>query len=123
MIILIVDDDMDILELMADGFREAGFDVLSASDGEKAYKTLTTTNVDVILSDVVMAPMDGFELLVLAKDLLPNLPIFFMTGHPGRLANSKLLFEAFEGVLIKPFDLDIAIHEISAAMRAKCIAA
>ena len=114
--ILIVDDDADIRDLLAESFVNAGFTVLQAGDGDAAWDVLAKETVDAVLTDIVMAPIDGFELCVRIRESWPDMPVFFMTGHPGRLSDANLLTEVFEDVLMKPFSHELAIAKILAAL-------
>src|SRR3989344_5514735 len=67
--VLIVDDDEFLLEMYALKFKECGFEVNTAKDGADAVKKAKECRPDVILMDVVMPKMDGFDLLrTLKKD-------------------------------------------------------
>ena len=60
--ILVVDDDPNIRELVRVFLREAGFDVYEASDGVEALAKLETLKADMVILDVMMPNMDGWEL-------------------------------------------------------------
>jgi DNA-binding response OmpR family regulator len=82
--ILIVDDDIFLLDMYALKFREAGFDVDVAAGGEEALEKIKNKDysVDVMLLDIVMPRMDGFELLRVIKDkkFVPNAAIIALTN-------------------------------------------
>lgn len=80
--VLIVDDDPFILDMYVLKFREEGFHVEVASDGKKAFEQIKAVHPDVVLLDIVMPLMDGFEVLNKAKqdDALKNIPIILLTN-------------------------------------------
>ncbi|OGF87209.1 hypothetical protein A3B19_03160 [Candidatus Giovannonibacteria bacterium RIFCSPLOWO2_01_FULL_46_32] len=80
--VLIVDDDAFLLDMYAIKFRESGFAVDIAKNGEEALAKSKSANPDVILLDIVMPKMDGFDVLrALKKDnLAPNAVIVILTN-------------------------------------------
>lgn len=79
--ILLVDDSPTILNLLGLVFREQGYEVLQARDGQEALEKLERERVDIIITDVNMPRMDGFALIsaVRAQPELANLPIVVLT--------------------------------------------
>lgn len=80
--VLIVDDDAFLLDMYALKFKESGFSVEVARNGEEAVSKVKSASQDVILLDIVMPKMDGFDVLrVLKKDnLAPNSAIIILTN-------------------------------------------
>lgn len=69
--ILLADDEKDVLELMAKKIASAGFDVVTAPDGEAAWEKIGVESPDILVLDLTMPKMDGFEVL---KKLRQNPP-------------------------------------------------
>lgn len=61
--ILIADDELDILEIMARKIAAAGFDVVTASDGQEAWEKIQQSSFDVLVLDLTMPRMTGFEVI------------------------------------------------------------
>ncbi len=106
--VLIVDDEKSFLLSLQDGFRQHDnkFTVLTAENGREAVELLKKTAVDLLITDLEMPEMDGFELLAWVSRKLPQLPVSVMTafGTPEietRLAEFKTL-----QYLEKPLDLE-----------------
>ncbi len=80
--VLIVDDDPFILDMYKLKFKEEGFEVESASDGEKAFAAVKDTRPDVVLLDVIMPILDGFEVLkkLKADSDVKNIPVIMLTN-------------------------------------------
>lgn len=80
--VLIVDDDEFLLEMYSLKFKESGFEVETAVNGEDAVKKAKTKQPDAILMDVVMPKMDGFDLLKSLKkeDVAPDVVTLVLTN-------------------------------------------
>lgn len=117
--ILLVDDDRDILELVGDDLTEAGFGVIYAENGDMALRKLATHTVDMVLSDVQMPGMDGFELLSAIKTKW-SIPIVLASGFYPDLSDdvAQSLFKA-EYFLEKPYDYDQLFEAVNAVLGTK----
>ena len=101
--VLIVEDDALISEMYSNKFKEVGFEVVLAKDGEEAIVRTKETNPDLILLDVVLPKKDGFEVLEeIKKDpALKNIKIVFLTNlSEGENINRGLNSEA-DAYLVK----------------------
>jgi len=90
--ILIVDDDDFLLGVYAKNFRDEGFEVLTAHDGEEAWETITGGNIpDVVFTGIVMPRMTGFELIakMQADPNLAKIPVA-ISSHRGRPEDEEL---------------------------------
>ena len=70
--ILIADDEWDILEITAKKVAAAGFDVITACDGEMAWEKVKSDSPDVLVLDLTMPKMNGFSVLELLRSTPPN---------------------------------------------------
>ena len=100
--ILLVEDEPAVLEVAQEMLRESGFDVVTARDGQEALDILgRDTRIDLLLTDVVMPELNGFQLAHRARGLRPGLPIVYISGYADE---ARLEAEAVHGpVLRKPF--------------------
>jgi CheY-like chemotaxis protein len=112
--VLIVDDDDDIREALAELLRQEGFEVVEARDGHGALKMMTAPAPDVILLDLSMPNMDGWEFrdAMLKSNLLTQVPVIVMTAAQERV---RAPIEATE-IVNKPF----VIEDLLAAIRRSC---
>ena len=80
--VLIVDDDAFLLDMYSIKFKESGFSVEIAKNGEEAIAKAKSLNPDVILLDIVMPKMDGFDVLreIKKDNIAPNAVIFILTN-------------------------------------------
>ena len=105
--VLLVDDVVETLELMKIGLDDCGYDVDIASSGEAALKILRTVTPDIIITDLRMAPMNGFDLFHEVKKItrLANVPFFFLTAVDDFLAKKYGSSLGVDAYITKPTDV------------------
>src|SRR5512138_1842601 len=102
--ILIVDDDRTIIGLCQRLLERASYRVFTVMDPFDALKILERQKIDLLLSDIRMPIMDGFELISQAKQYQPELPVLIMTGY-GSIDNAiQALHRGVDGLILKPFE-------------------
>jgi DNA-binding response OmpR family regulator len=79
--VLLVEDEPDVLETLAEILAINGFEVLTARDGLDAIESGKIGQVDIVVSDIRMPRMDGVELYRRAVGQRPDLPFLFISGH------------------------------------------
>ncbi len=103
--ILAVDDDAVILEVLATYFSDRGYYVQTRLNGREALDALREEEFDLVISDIDMAGMNGFEFLRLARRNHPSLGIILMTAFEDRFPVSEALSAGADGYITKPFSL------------------
>jgi DNA-binding response OmpR family regulator len=78
--VLIVDDDPRILKLTTTFLKRAGFEVSCATCGEEALRLVRENTFSLIITDLHMPGMKGFELALKVREIVPEMPIFMITG-------------------------------------------
>ena len=108
--VLIVDDEPDIVNVLAEFLGEEGLDVRVAYDGRQALKALTEKTPDLLITDLMMPRMDGHTLIreVRANEALRHLPILVMSAG---ILDKGLLASGVRFVP-KPFELDQMIAQV-----------
>jgi DNA-binding response OmpR family regulator len=117
--ILIVDDEQDFLDIMAERLQARGMDVSSATSAADALEKLQAETYDAVIMDFLMPEMDGFKALKLLKEIQPNQAIILLTANvreAERIAAKKL--GAME-VIEKPADLNLLTQKIEEAKALK----
>ncbi len=102
--ILAVDDDPHILEVLEVRLVSAGYDVVTASDGQEALDVLAKTPVRLVISDIRMPGMDGMRLLEEMERRGLRLPIIFLTAHGSIPGAVEAIKHGAVDYLTKPFD-------------------
>jgi DNA-binding response OmpR family regulator len=115
--ILLVEDDSTLSMIVSETLQRDGFEVLTAGDGEDGLRKFTRHGADLIIADVMMPRMDGFEMGRRIRQLDRNVPLLFLT------AKSEIddIVEGFElggnDYLKKPFKMLELIVRIKALLR------
>ena len=78
--ILLVDDEENYRELIAKVLTKAGYEVLQAADGMGALSLLERSNVDLVISDILMPVLNGYALVARLREKWPNMPVILTTG-------------------------------------------
>ncbi len=115
-VLLVVEDDRATLSLYRQGLKGLqGFRILTAQDGAQAMELLRAEPVNVMVTDLNMPVMDGFNLIARVSRLYPQIPIIVMTGlGESQHLNSPLQLGAVR-ILSKPPRLTLLMDEIKAA--------
>jgi len=78
--ILLVDDEENYRELIAKVLTKAGYAVLQAADGMGALSLLERSNVDLVISDILMPVLNGYALVARLREKWPDMPVILTTG-------------------------------------------
>ncbi len=111
--VLLVEDDDDNRELMAEVLAASGYEVLSAATGQEGLKTLSESSVDVVVTDVGMPGMGGLEVAMAAKAIAPTVPVVIVTGWAEREDIANARGKHVDAILIKPVDPDALSQTVS----------
>lgn len=116
--ILVVDDDDDVRELVCRMLEQDGYTAVPANGGRQALERLALLTPDLIITDVVMPEVDGFEVLLKLRHLVPLAPALVISGG-GRVGPEIYLETArrlgARAVLQKPFtraEILDAVHQV-----------
>lgn len=106
--LLIVEDNDNLLRFMNNTLA-GEFNILTATNGSNAWQTILQQQPDIVVSDVMMPEMDGFELCRLLKSTFEtaHIPIILLTALSGRAEQLQGLGLGADDYLTKPFDMDI----------------
>ncbi len=113
--IMTVDDDIDILELVSETLALEGYEVIQALSGEEALEKLEREHVDLILLDIMMPGMGGFEACdkIKSNKEISHIPILMLTAkHDSEYHLDAITVDA-DGYITKPFDSDYLLKKVS----------
>ena len=119
--ILVGDDEPNIIKLLESRLKSNGYDVINASDGNSCFKKAITEKPDLVLLDIIMPGLNGFEVCKRLKenDKTKDIPVIMLTALAGEKDLSKGLEEGANCFIIKPFSAVDLLHEIKTAMQDK----
>ncbi|HAW49876.1 TPA: two-component system response regulator [bacterium] len=117
--ILVIDDDQDMVESIVSILKDEGYNVGYALNGSEAIKKAKQQQPDVILLDIAMPNMDGYEIFQSLKKEGLQSPVVIITARQNGAMNEKATLCLDEGaytILYKPFDPDCLISLIQKAL-------
>ncbi|GAB2582711.1 response regulator transcription factor [Kribbella endophytica] len=119
--LLVVDDEATVRELLSATLRFAGFSVTSASNGAEAIAAATREPPDLVLLDVMLPDVDGFEVVRRLRDRPSGrgtpVPVLFLTARDRQADKVTGLSLGADDYVTKPFDLEELIARIRAILR------
>lgn len=115
--ILLVEDEPDMALIVADTLREEGYDVVVAKDGASGLNKFTVEGADLVIADIMMPKMDGFEMAWLIRRKSADTPIIFLTAKSGIDDVERGFDLGANDYLRKPFELRELIVRIRALLR------
>jgi DNA-binding response OmpR family regulator len=110
--ILLVDDEEDFLEIMAERIRSRGMEVVTTTSAEEALKMVELESYDAVIMDFMMPAIDGFKALKLLKEKKPEVQIILLTGNVPEQKRIEAKKLGALDVIEKPADLKVLIEKI-----------
>jgi CheY-like chemotaxis protein len=117
--ILVADDNRPILTLVCRMLAALGCEATGASDGREALSRFEGEGFDLVLTDLQMPHMDGWELARRVKSLAPEMPVVAMTGMGREEVQERLGGGALDRVFYKPLNLDQLDDAVTAALESR----
>jgi CheY-like chemotaxis protein len=109
--VLIVEDEPEVQAVLADMLREAGYVVVVAKDGPDGLERCEQEPMDIVLSDISMPGLSGWDVATRLRTRFPEIPIGFVTGWGDQLDPERLTSTGVSFVIAKPFQtLDVLRH-------------
>jgi len=101
--ILVVDDELMMRNLMEKILVRDGYNVITAENGEAAIKILKSQKVNIVISDMKMPQMNGFDLLKMVKKEYPDIGMIMMTAYGDTYTVKDALLLGADEYITKPF--------------------
>ena len=120
--ILVVEDDKDLNRTVCAFLNASGYQATGCLDANAAYDAMYGTMFDLIVSDIMMPGIDGFEFARTVRSLNENIPILFMTARDDFASKQRGFRIGVDDYMIKPIDLDELFLRIGALLRRAKIA-
>jgi two-component system alkaline phosphatase synthesis response regulator PhoP len=118
--ILVVDDEPHIVQVLSFKLRNAGYDVVTASDGEEAFELASQEPPDLVITDFQMPYMTGLELCrsLAGQDSTRQVPVLMLTARGYALEEEDLQVGNIRDLLSKPFSPRMVLQQVEAILRA-----
>ncbi len=120
--ILVVEDDKDLNRSVCSFLNHSGYEATGCLDAEDAFDEMYKTTFDLIVSDIMMPKIDGFEFAKTVRSLNSDIPILFMTARDDFAAKQRGFRIGIDDYMVKPIDLDELFLRIGALLRRSKIA-
>lgn len=120
--ILVVEDDEDLNQTVCSFLNQSGYKAEGCISAQDAYDALYNKMFDLIISDIMMPEIDGFEFAQTVRTLNENIPILFMTARDDIASKQRGFRIGIDDYMVKPVDLDELFLRIGALLRRAKIA-
>jgi len=121
--ILVVEDDRDLNKSVCSFLNHSGYQATGCLSAAEAYDAMYETLFDLIVSDIMMPGIDGFEFAQNVRALNQDIPILFMTARDDLASKQRGFRIGVDDYMVKPIDLDELFLRIGALLRRAKIAA
>ncbi|HHY74027.1 MAG TPA: response regulator transcription factor [Bacillus bacterium] len=112
--VLVVDDEHNIREMIASYLQNEGYETIEAANGKSAVQTVKNEQIDIVLLDIMMPEMDGYEALKEIHAIQKNIPVIMLTAKTDEIDKIVGLEMGADDYITKPFSL----RELTARMKA-----
>lgn len=120
--ILVVEDDTDLNRSVCSFLNQSGYEATGFLNAEDAFDAMYDTVFDLIVSDIMMPGIDGFEFVKSVREINEEIPILFMTARDDFAAKQRGYRVGVDDYMVKPIDLDELFLRIGALLRRAKIA-
>lgn len=115
--ILVVEDSINIRKLITARLEQEGYVVFQAENGEVALDVLDTQHIDLIISDIMMPYMDGYELTKSLREANFNIPILMVTAKESFEDKEKGFLVGIDDYMVKPINMNEMVLRVAALLR------
>ncbi len=120
--ILVVEDDKELNNTVCSFLNQSGYEAVGCLDANEAYNAMYNNTFDLIVSDIMMPNVDGFEFAKTVRELNEDIPILFMTARDDFASKQRGYRIGIDDYMVKPIDLDELFLRIGALLRRAKIA-
>lgn len=121
--ILVIEDDKDLNKTVCSFLNHSGYEAVGCLNAGDAYDVLTDNIIDLIVSDIMMPGIDGFQFATNVRELNNDIPILFMTAKDDIASKQRGFRIGIDDYMVKPIDFDELFLRIGALLRRAKIAA
>ena len=115
--ILIVEDDKSLNKLFCTVLNKYGFSTFSAFDGLEGFDILDNQHIDLIISDIMMPNIDGYEFTKSVREYNPEIPVLMITAKDDFPSKQKGFLIGIDDYMVKPIDVNEMLLRVDALLR------
>jgi len=115
--ILVVEDDAKLNRIVCDSLSNSGYNAKGCLNPNEAYDIMYSNFYDLIISDIMMPEVDGFEFAETVRSLNKTIPILFMTARDDIVSKQKGFRAGIDDYMVKPIVLDELVLRVAALLR------
>lgn len=115
--ILVVEDDIKLRKLFCTVLVKNGYNAYQAGDGIEAWNVMEINHIDLIISDIMMPNMDGYEFTKSVRDINGEIPILMITAKEDFFAKQRGFLLGTDDYMVKPIDVNELILRVGALLR------
>ncbi len=115
--ILVVEDDVKLNQIVCNHLNRNGFMAMSCLNPSEAYDLMYNDLYDLIISDIMMPGIDGFEFAETVREVNKTIPILFMTAKDDMMSKERGYKAGIDDYMVKPIELDELILRVKALLR------
>ena len=115
--VLVVEDDVRFNQIVCASLNAAGYAVQGCTNASEAFDALHDSGADIIISDIMMSGIDGFEFVEDVRRINKRIPILLMTARDDLSAKRQGFRAGIDDYMVKPIDLDELLLRIEALLR------
>lgn len=115
--LLVIEDDLSLNHAIVSYLLRNGFQVLSATSVSEGYADLQDNEIDLIISDIMLPGIDGFEMAQTVRKINQEIPILFISALGDMTSKRRGFSSGIDDYLVKPFELDELILRVEALLR------
>lgn len=115
--ILVVEDDTNLNKVVCSYLNNSGFEARGCLNAEDAYEEMYNNLYELIISDIMMPGVDGFEFAESVRRINKNIPILFMSAKDDLYSKQKGFWLGIDDYMVKPIELDELLLRVRALLR------
>ena len=115
--VLVVEDDIRLNQIVCASLRSAGYDARGCINAVEAFDLLHADGADIIISDIMMPGIDGFEFVADVRSVNKHIPILLMTALDDMSAKRKGFGAGIDDYMVKPINIGEMVLRVSALLR------
>lgn len=115
--ILVVEDDVKLNQIVCSYLNDNGYSAKGCLNPREAYDLMYNASYDMIISDIMMPEIDGFEFAKTVRDINKTIPILFLTARDDISSKQKGFWAGVDDYIVKPVDMDELVLHVGALLR------